>query len=304
MKIREAMALVIFARVAQEGSFSAAARALDMSVSAVSERVSGLEDRLGVRLLHRSTRHLKLTVEGRELYERCSRMVAVGADALEAATTVGDEPRGTLRITAPSLFSQMHLGEPLAAFMQAYPSVQVELLVTDGIVDLVDKGFDLAIRMAVQAPPGGLRAQLLAQDQRFLCATPDYLARYGTPTCPTELARHNCMRLAMLDASAGTSQTPESSVSPPVNGRYLVNETAMVHKAVLQGLGMAMLAGSVVEQDLAEGRLIKVLPEYTRTPLNVYAVYSPGRRTPAKVRVFIELLACHLRGCSWNLQGR
>jgi DNA-binding transcriptional LysR family regulator len=304
MVLEETMALVVFARVVEAGSFTAAARALGVSKSVVSERVSALEARLGVRLLHRSTRRLSLTTDGSEVYERCARMVSAADEALALASAAGNEPRGLLRVTAPTLLGQAYLGAPAAAFAQAHPAVRLELVLTDSAVDVVGERFDVAIRGSARPPVGDLRAQLLVRDRKVLCASPEYLARRGTPLSPLDLGRHDCLRFSPLDVRAEwTFNTPEGPVLPSVSGSLVANDTAVLREAAREGLGLAVLPGYALGDDLVEGRLVQVLPQFPLNDIGLYALYAPGRRAPAKVRAFVDLLARHFRSQPWGLRA-
>jgi len=300
MTLDEAMELWVFARVVQTGSFTAAARELGVSKSVVSGRVSGLEARLGVRLLHRTTRRLSLTTDGLEIYERCARMDAAAAEALSMAAAAGGEPHGTLRVTAPILFGQMYLGAPSAAFTRAYSAVRLEFVLSDSTLDVVGERLDVAIRVSTGLPGSDLHARQLGRDRKVLCASPAYLKQHGTPESPIELSRHRCLHFSPIDLRVQWAiPTPQGPIIPTVNWVLVANDVALVREAAREGMGVAVMPGYAVTGDLAEGRLVEVLPAYPLGGLGVYAMHTPGRRTPAKVRAFIEVLARSFRSQPW-----
>ena len=283
-------ALATFARVVDLGSFSAAAAALGVSKSAVSKQVSRLEDRLGARLLNRSTRKLSLTEAGAAFHEHCTRVVAE-ADAAEAAVThMAAAPRGTLRVSAPMTFGTMHLAPALPDFLCGCPELKVELNLNDRIADLVDEGFDLAVRIG-HLSDSRLVARRIASSRRMVCAAPDYWARHGRPQVPADLGAHRCLRYTLIaDADDWRFRMDGRRVAVRVAGPMAANNGEALLVAAMGGLGVAALPAFIAGPALADGRLEAVLDAYEDEPLPIHAV-TPHRRHPApKVRAFIDFL--------------
>lgn len=289
-------AMAVFARVVEAGSFSGAGRQLGLSKSAVSKAVARLEDHLGTRLINRTTRKLSLTETGRAFYEGCRRMLNEAEAAERAVTHLTDAPRGVLRVNAPMSFGIRHLSPGLGTFMAAYPELEVDLTLEDRRVDLVEEGYDLAIRIGVM-PDSSLVARRLGPNPRVICAAPDYLERRGVPRSPEALASHDCLlyhyqssgdswRLRPRPGAAGA----ETSVR--VKGRLKVNNGDSLREAALAGLGIAHLPAFIVHEDLAAGRLVALLQDYDDVADGgVFAVYPASRNLSPKVRVFIDFLA-------------
>jgi DNA-binding transcriptional LysR family regulator len=299
----EILAMVFFARVVEAKSFTGAAAVLGVSKSVVSARVAALEDQLKVRLLHRTTRKLSLTPDGLALYQRCAPLLAVADEAAAAAAGTGDTPRGLLRVNAPSVFAQDYLAAPVASYLERYPAVRVELTMTDRLIDLVDEGVDVAIRVVASLKPGGLVARRLARDRTVLCASPAYLRRKGTPHGPADLLDHDCLIYSLLKvADEWVFRNPgEKQVySLPLEGRFAAASGAMLREAALAGVGLAVLPRFMIAQHLSAGRLQPVLADsFAGTELGVHAVYPEGPRPPSKVRAFVDLLVQQFRRPAW-----
>lgn len=293
------VSLALFARVVEAGSFTAAARALGLSKSAVSARVARLEDRLGARLLHRTTRRLSLSQAGAALYERAARMVAAANDAAELAEGTSREPRGRLRISAPVTLAQMFLGPVLAEFLRAQPSVQIDLDASDRMVDLVAEGFDLAVRIA-NLRDSSLVARKLATDRLVVVGSPSYLARAGTPRSVADLAQHNCLRYAQVSGSAEWGFRGFERVRQVVEGNLVVSDGTVLREAAAAGLGLAVLPAFMVAAELASRRLVPVLEELPRREIGIFAVYPHRRNVPAKVRAFVDFLVARFARAPWR----
>jgi DNA-binding transcriptional LysR family regulator len=297
------VSLALFARVVEGGSFTAAARAVGMSKSAVSTRVARLEDRLGARLLHRTTRRLALSEAGAALYEHAARMVAAADDAAEVAEGTSREPRGQLRISAPVTLAQMHLAPALAEFLRAHPSVQVDLEASDRIVDLVAERFDLAIRIA-RLGDSSLVARRLATDRLVVAASPAYLDRAGIPRSVADLSRHNCLHYARTPPSAEWGFRGLGGVRrATAAGNLVVSDGTVLRESAAAGLGLAVLPRFMVAADLASGRLVTVLDDLPRREIGIFAVYPHRRNVPAKVRAFVDLLAARFARAPWRHEG-
>lgn len=281
----------VFAAVAEQGSFTAAARQLGISTSAASKYVIALEERLGARLLNRTTRRLSLTEAGRDFREWCERIAADVAEAEHSVASLQAEPRGVLRVNAPMSFGQLHLGPVLSDLLDQYPRVHVEMTMTDRRIDIVEEGYDIAIRIGALAD-SSLVARTLATSRRVLCAAPAYLARYGVPQTPEDLAGHNCLGHVLLrGGEEWRFAGPDGDIAVRARGSLTVNNGDMLRLAALAGTGLVVLPTFIIGPDLAAGRLRAVLCDYEPPPHPISAVYAAGRPVAAKVRAFIDHLA-------------
>ncbi|MBM4360358.1 MAG: LysR family transcriptional regulator [Deltaproteobacteria bacterium] len=290
-------AMTVFARVAQCGSFSAAARALGMPKSTVSRRVAELEQQLGARLLQRTTRRLALTDVGQTYFRHCARIAAEVEEAERAVSEHQSEPRGTLRVTAPMNFE--FLGPIVARYLEENPGVELELMCADRVIDLVQEGFDIAIR-AGKLVDSSLVARGLGAHRAQLVASPRYLERAGTPRTPSALERHD----GILFGANGSRRTwqlererERIAVSP--RARLVVNDYAVMTEATLAGLGVALLPEVRVAAAVAEGQLLRVLPRWSAPEVPLQAVYPSTRHIAPKVRSFLE----HLRALPRSLDA-
>jgi DNA-binding transcriptional LysR family regulator len=282
--------ITVFARIVGTGSLSAAARDLGMSPAVVSRRLAALEARLGVRLLNRTTRSLHLTDEGAAYYETCNRVLADIEEADAAVTAGRAEPRGVLRVALPAAFGHQHVAPLVPKFAERYPDVQLALSLSDRTVNLVEEGFDLAVRIADLAD-SSLAARKLAPNRRVVCASPAYLARHGEPRTPEDLLKHNC--LSMDFTMNWDYRDPDGKAgSVRVSGRYACDNWEVLREWALAGLGVALKSTWDVRRHLEDGSLVSLLPRYTfASEVAIYAVYPHRRYLPAKTRAFIEFLA-------------
>ncbi|MGF1611677.1 MAG: LysR family transcriptional regulator [Kiloniellales bacterium] len=290
--MQDLSSLAVFARVVEAGGFSAAAGTLGLSKSAVSKQVSRLEARLGIRLLNRTTRRLSLTEAGALFYEGCQRMVAEAEAAEAAVTHLAAAPRGTLRVNAPVSFAMLHLVPILPELMEGCPELSIDLTLNDRRVDLVEEGYDVAVRIG-RLTDSSLIARRLAPSRSLLCAAPAYLERHGTPQRPEDLARHNCLIYTyQAEGALWRFQGPEGAASVRVTGRLQVNNGDALCAALLAGAGIGRLPTFIAGDALRAGRLLRLLPDW---PLGeeaaVHAVYPAGRAPSPKIRVFIDFLA-------------
>ena len=286
-----------FVRVAELGSFAGAAKAMDLSRAMISKHVAALEDRLGARLLHRTTRRLSLTEIGRAYFERARDVIGQVAEADEAANALQTAPRGTLRINVPTGFGIRHLSPALATFQAQYPDLSVDLTLTDRLVDIVDEGFDLAIRIGI-LQDSTLIARRLAPARLVICAAPAYIAARGMPQHPDDLSTHNCLGYtyaSVKDDWPFNGPKGEKRVVR-VHGNLIANNGDALRAAAIAGQGIAMLPTFMVGQDLAEGALRVVSPDWSPPTLTVHAVYPVNRHLAAKVRLFVDFLADRFRG--------
>lgn len=287
---RDLTDMLIFARVVEAMSFTAAARRLELSKSVVSARISALEERLGVRLLHRTTRRLALTDDGVRFHDRCARLAAEADEAVAAAQ--GDAVRGLLRLTAPEGFAQRHLVPPLAAFVERHPDIRLDLSITDRKVDLVGEGYDVAVRIAARLADSSLVARRLRSDRIVLCAAPAYLARRGTPRAPAELVQHTCLRYSR---QRPREEWAFEGLAVTVDGPLAASSGTLLREAAIAGVGIAVLPESEIADELAAGRLVTLLDGALRAAdLGVFALHAP--RPPARVRALVD----HLAACFSN----
>jgi DNA-binding transcriptional LysR family regulator len=281
----------VFSRVVATGSLSAAARELGLSPAIISRRLAALETRLGVRLLNRTTRSLHLTDEGATYYDTCVRLLSEIEEADTAVSAGRAEPQGALRVALPASFGHLHVAPLVPEFARRFPKVQLALSLSDRNVNLVDEGFDLAVRIADLAD-SSLAARRLAPNRRVVCASPEYLRKHGAPRAPQDLADHNCLTTndyAMNWEYRGPDGQPGSV---RVSGRYACDNWEVLREWALAGLGIALKSTWDVRRQLEDGSLVSLCPGYTfNTDVAIYAVYPHRRFLPAKTRAFIEFLA-------------
>lgn len=279
--------LDVFAHVVTARSMSAAGRQLNLSPAVISKRIRRLEERLGVRLIQRTTRQLALTEAGQGFYERVVSILSSIEEAESWVASGAGQARGTLRVSAPTSFGRLHIAPHLKRFLDANPLVTVDLLLSDAFVDVVGEGFDLAIRIA-DLQDSSLVAKRLAPNHRVLCATPGYLAAYGMPGDINELSRHT---LIAHNADHWRLDGPEGPVSVRVNGPLRTNSSEVVREALLAGVGIALRSTWDVGPELKSGALQRVLPAYAvGSRVAVYAVYPSRRHLEQKVRAFVDYL--------------
>ncbi len=279
----------IFARVITAGSLSAAGRELGLSPAVVSKRLKRLEERLGTRLLQRTTRQIALTEAGRGYHDRVVQILASIEEAEAYVSRRSDVARGTLRISAPTSFGRLHVAPHLGRFLDANPGLTVNLTLSDDFVDLVKEGVDVAIRIA-ELTDSSLVARRLAPNHRLLCAAPAYIAAHGAPETIADLARHALLATAGQDPWRLESR--DGPVTVHIDGRLRTNSNEVVRAAVLSGLGIALRSTWDVGPELRSGQLVHVLPGYRASRrVAVHAVYPSRRYLAAKVRLFIDHLA-------------
>jgi DNA-binding transcriptional LysR family regulator len=287
--------MILFVRTVEQGSFSAAARALSLSPSAVSRQIAALEDHLGVRLLNRSSRRVTLTEEGRTFHERCLRIVAEIDDVQAQMAHMAQHVQGTLRVTATVAFAKAHLLPLFPEFLKLYPELALHLELTDRLVDLAEEGVDVAIRFTEQVEDESLVARRLVHNRRVVVAAPSYLALHGTPRVPEDLLAHNCLRMYSVSSFNDWEFANEDGTRVlEVQGNFEANSADAVYHAALAGLGVARLSLYLVHADLEAGRLVRLLPAYTHEKADILAVYPHRRNLSPKVRAFVDFLAEHL----------
>jgi DNA-binding transcriptional LysR family regulator len=281
-------AMATFVRIVEGGSLTAAAAALDVSAPSVVRLLASLERSLDVRLLNRTTRRIALTGEGRDYYERCKRILAEVEEAEAAAGNRRGAPRGELRVTAPVLFGRMHFAPLAGEFTRRHRGVSIDLLLVDRVVNLLDEGLDVGVRIA-ELPDSSLVAAPVGELRRVVCASPRYLARAGTPRTPQDLRGHACIRFAGLGATHewrfrdGTRQ-----VDVPVSGPLSGNQADALVEACGDGLGVGMFLSYQVAPLVAAGRLKLLLADYWPPPVPVSIVYPHAKLLPARTRLFVD----------------
>jgi DNA-binding transcriptional LysR family regulator len=285
-------ALESFARVAETGSFSAAARALNLSKSLISRQISTLEAELGARLMSRTTRSLTLTEAGRSYYEQVARILAQMEEADLSVSQLQATPRGKLRVNAPMSFSLLRLAPVLPDFLALYPEIDVDVAMNDRRVDLMEEGFDLAIRIGRLAD-SSLIARKIGPMRRVVCASPAYFAERGLPKVPADLRSHDCLCYSNADTvdEWRFAEPDGRPISVEVKGRVRANNGDLLRLAALRGLGLVDLPSFLVGADIEAGLLVPVLQDYIRQDGGVYAVYPHALYLPPKIRVFIDFLA-------------
>jgi len=276
-----------FVAIVDEGSLSAAARRLGCSLAAMVRGLAQLEGLLGVRLLNRTTRRIALTEEGRSYLERCRRILADVGEA-EAVLSSSGRPSGKLTITAPVMFGRLHVAPVVADFLEQQPGMRVELLLLDRIVDLLDEGIDLAVRIG-RLQDSSMVALPLGQTRYLICASPAYLARHGTPLAPGELEQHRCIRSVGNPAAAAWRFEHDGRLfSVEVAAALATNHLDVARDACLRGLGCGRFLSYQVADALAEGQLVEVLQPYRLPPVAVQFVLPHSRLLSPRVRAFVQ----------------
>jgi DNA-binding transcriptional LysR family regulator len=296
--------MAVFVAVADSGGFSAAARRMDVSKAMVSKAVGRLEERLGVRLMQRTTRRLSLTEAGAAYLPHARQALEAAQAAEEAAMRGLAAPRGTLRINAPMSFGILHLAPLLAEFARRYPEVQVDLCLDDRIIDLIAGGFDLAIRIG-QLRDSSLVARPIGVSRNVICAAPTYLAQHGVPATPAALADHDGLIYSLAsDADTWTLTRGRRSERVRVRGRFHANNSLALRHALLDGLGIARTPRFVVSEDLAAGRLVPLLSEWSAGQYGIHAVTTVREHLPRKTREFVEFLRERIgEPAYWDREG-
>jgi DNA-binding transcriptional LysR family regulator len=286
--------MVLFARVVDAGSLSAAARTLNQSPSAVSKQVSHLEDRVGVRLLNRSSSGISLTDEGQQFYERCSEIARSISDAEEMIVSLSEKPKGRLHVLATVAFGKSQVMPIMPSFLEKYPEVKLTIDLTDTRRDFTDDRIDLGILFTEQIEDQTLVARKLTHNKRVVCASPAYLERYGTPERFSDLKKHNYLRLSTVERWNDWHLEGGEFYPRRLPSNLETNSADAVYHAALAGIGVARLSTYLIAPDLASGRLVRLFPEYEDTRSDIYAVYSNRRNLSPKVRALIDHLVSEL----------
>jgi len=289
----------LFARVVEAGSFSAAARGLDMPKSTVSRRIARLEQALDTRLLQRTTRALHLTEAGAAFFERCLRVVAEAEEAERSLSMDRDLPQGLLRVTAPVEVGNAVLGALVAEYLAEYPRVSLQLELSNHLVDLVEEGFDLAIR-AGQLPDSSMVARRIGDSRLLVCASPAYLAGRSAPQSPMDLSEHASLLYGSAGGLGASLEFERLAASvaggrgerqrPSLHGRFSASSYGPLVDAAVAGLGVLVVPESLCRTALADGHLLELLPDWHLPGVGIYAVYPSPRHLTPKVRSFIDFI--------------
>ncbi|MFL6607115.1 MULTISPECIES: LysR family transcriptional regulator [Pseudomonas] len=282
-------AMRVFVTVVDLGSQSAAAEHLDLSRPVVSRYLAELEDWVGARLMHRTTRKLSLTAAGTEILPRCRQMLELSGDMQAAVSTPEDAPRGMLRISASPSFGQSQLASAIAEYVQRYPGVSVDLQMLDRTVNLVDERIDLAIRMSNDLDPN-LIARRLTVCRSVICAAPRYLREHSTPQRVEDLSRHNCLTHSYVGKSLWHFEQDGEQVSVPVQGNISANEASTLLQATIAGAGVAMLPSYQAGPHIQSGELVRLLAHAEPRRMNMYAVYASRKHMPSALRSLLDFL--------------
>lgn len=291
-------AMNMFIRVVETGSFSAVAKEMNSTQPTISKNIAELESWLGAKLLNRSTRSLRLTETGTDYYERC---VAILQDVEEAEQVVGQlqtQPKGLIRISTVVAFGRLHVVPRLASFFTQYPDIKVDVRLNDRVIDLVEEGVDVAFRMGELAD-SSLIAKKLCNSPAVTVAAPNYLKKYGIPSHPRDLRDHNY--LVYSDGGRRAEVQFKEQGEPffvRTEGNFKTNNSEAMRTALMTGLGISRAPRWLVGDAIATGELVTVLDSFQPDPLDIYAVYPPGRHLPSRVRTFIDFFAEEFKSCA------
>lgn len=281
--------MILFAQVVHAGSFSAAARALGHTPSAVSRQIGNLEDRVGVRLLNRSNNGLVVTEEGQAFLKRCVELSDRVFEAENFADSMNDHPKGRLNLISTVAFGKSQLLPIIPAFLSRYPDVSVSLELTDRKIDLTEENVDLAIRFSEQVDNDTVIAKKLASNRRLICAAPRYLERSGHPLRFADLESHNCLKLSTVESWNDwrlKDTLTDSTVT--LQGNFEVNSADGIYHAALAGVGIARLSAYLINDDILRGRLVQLFPEYEDNSSSILATYTQKKNLSHKTRAFID----------------
>lgn len=286
--------LELFVRAATLGAIGKAGTEFGLSSTAASQRIQTLEHAVGAQLLHRTTRTVSLSKEGEVFLAHAKRIIENVEDALTDVQSNRSAVKGELRVASSASFGRMHIAPLMAEFLDTYPNVSVQLHLSDSVFDIVENGFDLAIRLGELAP-SSLKARKLAPCPRILVATPQYLANRGTPRTPADLEAHTC--LIRGDQRSWKLRAPDGAViDAKIDGPFVTNLAEAVTEGVVSGIGIARKCAWEINEQLAAGSLVTVLDNYTVLPeWNIYAVRPPSRNAPSRVKAFTEFLGAKLQ---------
>lgn len=288
----------VYVAVVEAEGFAGGARKLQMSPPAVTRAVAALEERLGVKLLNRTTRYVRMTEAGQKYYEDSKRIIALSDEADDAALGINAEPRGQLTVTASVLFGRLFIMPGIVEYLRRYPSVEVNALFVDRIVNMLEEGIDVAIRIA-NLPDSSYRALRVGSVRRVICASPDYLAEHGIPKTPDDLLKHRIILARGLNPnnelrfqSHEQMQVQTVKLQPILS----VSDNDSAARAAVAGLGITHLLNYQIAEPLRNGLLQIILGDYESPPIPVHILHREGRHSSAKIRSFVDLMATHIRG--------
>ena len=288
-------ALTVFRHVVELGSFAAAARHLNLSPAAVSKNIGELEAHLAVRLINRTTRRMSLTEAGTLYYRQIARVLDELEEADSSLGPLQESPRGLLRVSAPLTLTLVCLSPALPGFLSRHPDLTLDLRLDDRRVNIVEEGFDIAIRASDRLEDSSLVARKLTTTAHVVCAAPAYLERHGRPRSPEDLRQHSCIQYTLSGhVDDWTFSRRGQTVRVPIEGRYRVTSSLAVRDALRAGFGLSLIPLAYVRDDLEAGRLERVLEEWSTVDLSVYAVYPSRRHVVPKVRAFLDFLVAEL----------
>ena len=290
-------AMTVYVKVVEAGSMTAAAQACGLSTTMVGNHLRALEQRLGVSLLKRTTRKQSLTEFGGLYYQRCLEVMGLVANSEQLAEQIHSEaPQGLLRITAPPAFGAERLAPALSEFSRRYPKIQLYVVLSNQAMDLIDSGFDVAIRLG-ELQPSSLIARPLQDYTMTLCASPHYLARRGTPQQPMDLQAHDCLAFAYPSTDDWRNadklwrlRAADGEVEVAVSGPMTINSSQALHRAAVEGMGIVMLPDALVGADLLAGRLVALLPSYQPPSRSMHLLYAQDRYRLPKLRAFVDFV--------------
>ncbi|PTB22555.1 LysR family transcriptional regulator [Trinickia symbiotica] len=293
--------LSFFSTLAASGSLSAAARELGLTAAAVSKRLALMESRAGVALVNRTTRRMMLTPEGELYLAHARRILDEIGELSELLGSAKKSPKGLLRVNATLGFGRSHIGPAISRFVAQYPQVSVQLQLSVAPPPLTDDAFDVCIRFG-EPPDTRVVARRLAPNRRLLCAAPSYIASHGMPACPRDLAKHNCIGIRQGDEAYGVWRltsgrgAARKTETVRINGNLTTNDGEIAVKWALEGHGILMRAEWDIDEYLADGRLVAILPGYDTPSADIYAVYAQRHQMSTRIRAFVDFLARHLEG--------
>ncbi|HEY4133738.1 MAG TPA: LysR family transcriptional regulator [Alphaproteobacteria bacterium] len=296
-------AMETYVRVVKEGSFAAAAGQMGVSRAIVTKHVMQLETQIGARLINRSTRRFSVTEIGREYYGFCLRLLEQVSEQDAMIGRLQEEPRGALKILAPKSFGSLYLGGILSEFTALYPGIRVSLVLNDvsmRSLDLIENGFDLAIRLTAHAD-SSLMAKRVGALRWLPCASPDYLSRHAAPRLPDELVRHNCLMHTKHADGLWRFDGPQGPLAVKVDGSVSANSVIVLRQMTLDGQGVALLPTYCIGPDLAAGRLRRLLPSYSGPDESIYVMFPHRELLPVKIRLFIDFVAERIGAAPWDV---
>lgn len=284
----------VYVLAVEKGSLSAAATACDISATMAGNHLRTLEKRLGMQLLNRTTRRQHLTPFGEDYYQRCKEILRLVAETDEQAQKLQLAPAGKLRVTAPVSFGTEALMPALSDYLERYPQVSIDLVLSDRVADLLEEGFEAAIRVG-PVPDSALIARPLAPYRLMICASPAYLARRGTPARPDELSQHECLSFSPSAAAHWRLEDQEHICRVPVSGRLQVNQGQALRVAALQGMGIVLQPAILLEDDVRAGRLVQLFPHHQLATRPMSILYLPDRYRSPKLRSFVDFVVERFR---------